>query len=115
MSSGLRDDLIIYFFAHPMLISKEGESPRYTTKLPGKMLTRLNMNAKLNYNLYTQATTLSGKTEYFFTTQTDGTNEARSVEGVLPYKMPNDLSEVSKCIREKDLMETTSSSKTIKQ
>jgi hypothetical protein len=104
MASELRDDLIIIFCAHTMVdpdSAKVGIT-RQVTKLPGKMLSKINLNGKLSYNLYTDVDTSLGVPEYNFVTQTDGTNEARSVKGVLPLRMPNDLSEVIKLIRENE-------------
>lgn len=105
MASGLRDDLIIVFMAHPQEVVKGDQLIRYTTKFPGKMLTKLNMNGKLNYNLYGVVENEGSTKTYSFITQSDGITEARSTEGVLPYKMPNDLNQVCKLIREKDLLE----------
>lgn len=105
MASNLRDDLIIVFMAHPQEVVKGDQLIRYTTKFPGKMLTKINMNGKLNYNLYGLVETDGDEKTYHFITQNDGINEARSTEGVLPHKMNNDLKEVCRLIREKDLLE----------
>lgn len=103
IASQLRDDLIIVFCAHTESYQENGET-LYRTKHGGQKSTKLNLNSRLSYNLYTDVTvSSSGEREYWFVTQTDGRTEARSVEGVLPYKMPNDLSMVVKLIREKDL------------
>lgn len=103
ISSQLREDLIIVFTAHAESY-QEGEKTKYRTKHGGKKLTKINLNSRLSYNLYTDVTTTSdNKREYWFITQTDGSTEARSVEGVLPYKMPNDLGEVVSLIRKLDL------------
>lgn len=103
IASQLRDDLIIVFCAHTESYQENGET-YYRTKHGGQKSTKLNLNSRLSYNLYTDVTvSSSGEREYWFITQTDGNTEARSVEGVLPYKMPNDLSMVVKLIREKDL------------
>jgi hypothetical protein len=62
------------------------------------------MNGKLNYNLYTQVEhSGEGNSEYYLITQTDGTTEARSVGGVLPYKVNNNYAEIFKLIEERDL------------
>lgn len=104
----LRDDLIVVITAHVEEYTINGpggsKTSRFRTLFPGKQLTKLNMYGKLNYNLYTQVETVSpGVNEYYFITQTDGTTEARSSEGVLPYKMPNSLLEVVTKIREAEL------------
>lgn len=75
----------------------------WRTKFDGKKLTKLNMSGKLNYNLYTKVDSQGeGKNQYYLITQSDGTTEARSTKGVLPYKMENNLLEVVKLINEKD-------------
>jgi hypothetical protein len=100
--SDLRDDLIVYTMAHVEPYEANGTT-HWRTKFEGKALTRSNMSGKLNYNLYTTVEHHGeGDNEYFLITQTDGTTEARSTKGVLPYKMKNDLQLVSKLIRELD-------------
>jgi len=82
----LRDDLIIVFVAHPMLINDKDNpyKQKLVTKVGGKKLTTMNLGGKINYNLYTEVKRDGkGGGEYFFLTQSDGVNEARSVHGVL--------------------------------
>ncbi len=103
VASQLREDLIVVFCAHSEGYQEDGIT-KYRTKHGGQKLTKLNLNSRLSYNLYTDVTTGSdNKREYSFITQTDGNTEARSVDGVLPYKMPNDLGEVVSLIRKLDL------------
>jgi len=103
IASQLRDDLIIIFCAHTESFQENGET-YYRTKHGGQKSTKLNLNSRLAYNLYTDVTvSSSNEREYWFVTQTDGHTEARSVEGVLPYRMPNDLGQVVKLIQERDL------------
>ncbi len=103
IASQLRDDLIIIFCAHTESFQENGET-FYRTKHGGQKATKLNLNSRLAYNLYTDVTVnSSNEREYWFVTQTDGHTEARSVEGVLPYRMPNDLGTVVRLIQEKDL------------
>ena len=103
IASQLREDLIIIFAAHAEGYQENGRT-FFRTKHGGQKSTKLNLNSRLSYNLYTEVTTTSeNKREYWFITQTDGTTEARSVEGVLPYKIPNDLELVISSIRKLDL------------
>jgi len=103
IASQLREDLIIIFCAHTEGYQENGRT-FFRTKHGGQKSTKLNLNSRLSYNLYTEVTTTSeNKREYWFITQTDGTTEARSVEGVLPYKIPNDLELVISSIRKLDL------------
>jgi hypothetical protein len=104
----LRKDLIVIFMAHIEPYEADGET-YYRTKTGGQKLTKLNLNSKLAYNLYTKVERTGQHAEYTFITQSDGRNEARSVAGVLPYEMPNDLGEVVHLIRTKQLkLEDTS-------
>lgn len=99
----LRDDLIIFFVAHPETYEDNGTTKR-RTKTGGKKLTKLNLAGKLTYNLYTKVEQIGDKSEYYFITQNDGTTEARSTYGVFDSReIPNDLSLVVKNIFEKDL------------
>ncbi len=103
IASELREDLIVVFGAHQEGYQEDGVT-KYRTKHGGQKLTKVNLNSRLSYNLYTDVSTTSdNRREYWFITQTDGATEARSVQGVLPYKMPNDLGEVVGLIRKLDL------------
>jgi len=102
MAHKLRDDLIIIFGAHTEEYVVDGAT-FFRTKTGGQKLTKLNLSGKLTYNLYTQVERDGSKPEYLFITQNLGNTEARSSEGVLPLKMPNDLSQVISLIRKYDL------------
>ena len=97
----LRDDLCVIFMAHTESFEEDGET-HYRTKLNGQKLTKLNLNSKISYNLYTKVEYTGDTPEYFFITQSNGRTEARSTYGVLDYKMPNDLGEVISRIRKYD-------------
>lgn len=98
-----REDLVIFVTAHIEPYEVEGET-YWRTKTNGQKLTKLNLNSRLNYNLYTHVehNPITEKSEYQFVTQSNGKNEARSAFGVLPYKMPNDLEAVRKAILESE-------------
>lgn len=98
----LREDLIVLFVAHSETYEVNGVT-KHRTKVNGQKLTKLNLAGKLSYNLYTNVEYSGTGPEYTFITQTDGTTEARSTKGVLPLKMPNDLTEVVHLIRTKEL------------
>lgn len=102
MTHKLRDDLIVVFGAHTEEYLIDGVT-HLRTKTGGQKLTKLNLSGKLTYNLYTQVERDGSTPEYFFITQNMGNTEARSSEGVLPLKMPNDLAEVIRRIRVYDL------------
>ena len=98
----LREDLIVCFTAHIEPYEVNGAT-FYRTKTVGQKLTKLNLNSKLAYNLYTQVERDGKHAQYKFITQSDGTTEARSVDGVLEFEMDNDFGEVIHRIRKFDL------------
>lgn len=97
----LREDLIVFVEAHIEPYEADGET-HWRMKTNGQKLTKLNLNGKLNYNLYSHVEFVGNDqpAKFWLITQNNGRNECRSAEGVLPYKMPNDLGEVEKLIRE---------------
>ncbi len=99
--SDLREDLMVFAMAHIEPYDDNGTT-KWRTRFEGKLLTKSNMSGKLNYNLYTKVERENDTNQYYFVTQTDGRNEARSTKGVLPSVMEADLYEVAKLIREKD-------------
>lgn len=102
MAHKLRDDLIVVFCAHPEEYVVDGTT-FFRTKTGGQKLTRLNLNSKLSYNLYTLIEREGTAPSYYFITQNLGNTEARSTEGVLELKMPNSLCEVADRIRKYDM------------
>ena len=98
----LRSDLVVFFMAHIEPYEADGET-HWRTKTSGQKLTKLNLNSKLAYNLYTHVEREGNTPTYYFITQTSGRNEARSVENVLPLKLENDLGLVLESIRKYDL------------
>lgn len=93
-----RDDMVVFVMAHTEPYDVNGIT-HYRTMTNGKKLSKVNLNAFLAYNLYTKIERL-GKDEpkYQLITRSDGTTEARSVMGVFPEIIPNDLEEVRKTV-----------------
>lgn len=99
----LRDDLVVFVMAHIIPYEADGET-HWKTKLGGRYLSKLDLNSKLNYNLYTQIERDGeGPATYSLITQSNGRNEARSAMGVLDFKVENNLLKVGETIREKEL------------
>lgn len=95
-----RDDLVVFVMAHCEPYDVNGIT-HYRTMTNGKKLSKINLNAFLAYNLYTKVTkTPDGKFTYELITQSDGTNEARSVMGVFDTKVDNNLEVVRKSVLE---------------
>ncbi len=100
--SDLRDDLIVFTMAHIEPYEVDGNT-HWRTKTNGKYLTKLNLNSKLNYNLYAHVERgADGSGTYSLFTQSNGKNEARSPMEVLSYKMDNNLAEVANRITQSE-------------
>ena len=99
----LRDDLIVFFVAHSQPYEVNGVT-KYRTLTNGQKLTKLNLAGKLTYNLYTEIEEDGAELKHYFITRSATYNEARAQHGVLPDKMDNNLAEVVRLIRERDLM-----------
>jgi hypothetical protein len=99
-SEELRDDLFIIFTGHTETYQDANFEYKQRLLTGGTKLTKLNLEGKLTYTLYTDVEFEDGKPTYAFLTQTDGSNTARSPEGCFEYKIPNDLEEVIKSIKE---------------
>jgi hypothetical protein len=98
-SSELRDDLIVVFMGHTEYY-QDNSITKQRLLTGGAKLTKLNLEGKLTYTLYTSVEFESGKPEYYFVTQTDGTTSARSPEGCFEFRIPNDLNYVINRIKE---------------
>lgn len=95
MISALRDDLTVFCLAHTEdYLGKDG-LPRQRLKTNGAKLTKLNVEGLSTYTLYTTVARGEEEVEYKFLVQNDGTNTARSPEGVFEnVTIPNDLDTV---------------------
>lgn len=98
-SENLRDDLIVVFIGHTEVYSTS-DGPKLRLKTNGQKLSKLNVEGKLTYTFYSQVE-MDGETpKYFFTTQTDGYNTARTPYGAFKYSIPNDLNFIVNTITE---------------
>lgn len=103
------DDVIIVFFAHIESFKAVDplngmETMAIRTAFPSKSATKQQLSKFLSYNIMTVVDmNEEPENRYKFRTQTTGADEVRSVYGVLPFMMPNNLAEVIRLIREKDL------------
>ena len=90
----LPDDVIVYFLHHPEMDSNTG---RQKAKTIGKMLDeKLTLEGCFDIVLHART---DGQ-EHWFSTQSDGTDTAKSPEEMFEAKIPNDLAFVDKTIRE---------------
>ena len=88
------DDVIVYFLHHPETDSNTGKQKAKTI---GKMLDeKLTLEGCFDIVLHART---DGET-HWFSTQSDGTDTAKSPEGMFEEKIPNDLAFVDKTIRE---------------
>ena len=94
INQNVPDDVIVYFLHHTETDNNTG---RIKAKTVGKMLdNQLTVEGCFNIVLLC---TVEG-TEHFFITQSDGATTAKSPEGMLELRMPNDLKIVDSKIRE---------------
>jgi hypothetical protein len=107
------DDLFIVFLCHSESYKtvdiRGNDVLALRTSFAGAVSHKNLLSKFLNYNVYSffDAEEEEVDKRYKFVTQSNGRTEARSVEGVLPLTMPNDLKMVINLIREKDLCLTT--------
>ena len=91
---GLPDDVIVYFLHH---IQNDDLTGRVKAKTIGKMLDeKLTLEGCFDIVLHCRT---DGQ-EHWFSTQSDGTDTAKSPEEMFEAKIPNDLAFVDKTIRE---------------
>lgn len=90
----LPDDVIVYFMHHAEVDKNTG---RAKAKTIGQMLDQyLTLEGCFDVVLFAQAE----KDGHYFYTKTDGTNTAKSPDGMFEEKIPNDLKMVDTIIRE---------------
>ena len=97
-STELREDLVVVFIGH-VESYQDNYTTRWRLKTNGAKLSKLNLEGKLTYTLYTQAEQADDGMKYYFLTQTDGYNTARSPYGLFDAKIDNDLAYVIDSIR----------------
>lgn len=94
VNNELPDDVIVYFLHHPEMDSNTG---KMKAKTIGKMLDeKLTLEGCFDIVLHART---DGQ-EHWFSTQSDGTDTAKSPEDMFEAKIPNDLAFVDKTIRE---------------
>ena len=94
VNNDLPDDVIVYFLHHPETDSNTG---RLKAKTIGKMLDeKLTLEGCFDIVLHAR----TDGAEHWFSTQSDGTDTAKSPEDMFEAKIPNDLAFVDKTIRE---------------
>ena len=94
VNNELPDDVIVYFLHHP---ETDGNTGKMKAKTIGKMLDeKLTIEGCFNIVLVAK----TDGAEHWFETQSDGTNTAKSPEGMFPPKIPNDLALVDRTIRD---------------
>jgi hypothetical protein len=94
VNNELPDDVIVYFLHHPETDSNTG---RVKAKTIGRMLDeKLTLEGCFDIVLHAKT---DGQ-EHWFSTQSDGTDTAKSPEEMFEARIPNDLAFVDKTIRE---------------
>ena len=98
------DNVIVYFLHHTELDTNTG---RTKAKTIGKMLDE-KLTLEGTFNIVLRTAKENG--EYFFLTQSDGSDTTKSPEEMFPERIPNDLAMVDKAIRDYYGLEEVSSS-----
>ena len=94
VNNELPDDEIVYFLHHPETDSNTG---KVKAKTIGRMLDeKLTLEGCFDIVLHAR----TDGVEHWFSTQSDGTDTAKSPEEMFPDKIPNDLALVDRTIRE---------------
>ena len=101
MISALREDLTVFCLAHTEDYMGKDGAARQRLKTNGAKLTKLNIEGLSTYTLYTSVARGEEGANYNFSVQNDGTNTARSPEGVFESLLiPNDFHNVVNSIQE---------------
>jgi len=101
MISTLREDLSVFCLAHTEDFTGKDGLGRQRLKTNGAKLTKLNVEGLSTYTLYTSVIRGEEGVSYKFLVQNDGSNTARSPEGVFEdILIPNDLDKVVSNIQE---------------
>jgi len=98
----LRGTLKVYILTHDEVV-KQGVNERRKMKTIGNLLDdKITLEGMFTYVIFTHVEKQVGKDQstYSFITNTDGWTTAKSPKGCLPYKIPNDLTLISKAIED---------------
>lgn len=95
-ASQLRSGLKIYFLTH-----EDDSTEDRKMKTLGKLLAeKLTPEGLASIVVYGELESKDKKNKYYFSTQSDGTTNAKSPMGMFPYDIPNDIDLMSKRINE---------------
>lgn len=96
-----REDLVIFLLMHPETDLDASGNRITRVKTIGKAIEKyMTVESLFTVVLFTRVRRNGENNEYLFTTQTDGTNTAKSPEGVFPLReIPNDLLAVAKAVQ----------------
>ena len=102
INNGLRDNLIVYLFAHPESYYNESGLLAEKISTPGKQLEKLVPESFSSVVLYTEVTFMPGKDpEFYFRTKNNGADTCKTPIGMFKDTLvPNDLNDVESIIRE---------------
>lgn len=97
----LRDDIIVYLFAHPEVTYDEGGFSTEKLLMPGKQLNNFVLESFSSVVLYTEVVKTPGKpNEYYFRTECNN-DTAKTPIGLFEERLiPNDVVEVNKAIED---------------
>jgi len=97
----LREDVIVYIFAHPETVYDEAGFSKERILMPGKQLNNFVLESFSSIVLYTEVMSNPGQpNEYTFRTQTNNDTAKTPIDMFEERNIPNDLAKVSEAIRE---------------
>lgn len=101
INNSLRDDLIVYLFAHPESYFNDIGLLSEKISTPGKQLEKLVPESFSSIVLYTEVSVMVGKDpEFMFRTKTNGADTCKTPMSMFEATViPNDLNEVEHIIR----------------
>lgn len=97
----MREDIIVYLFAHPETVYDESGFSSEKIMMPGKQLNNFALESFSSIVLYTEVVKTPGKSnEYYFRTECNNDTAKTPIDLFEERLIPNDLLSVSKTIRE---------------
>lgn len=102
INNGIRNDLIVYLFAHPESYYTDVGLLSERAAVQGKQLEKFSPESFSSVVLYTEVKVVPGKNpEYYFRTRSNGADTCKTPMGMFEETIvPNDLVDVEKVIRD---------------
>ncbi|MBU0846988.1 ATP-binding protein [Patescibacteria group bacterium] len=97
----VRADIIVYYLCHSEIVKDPDDVKYRKAKVLGKMIDdKVTLEGMFTIVLFTEVERNNNLISYWFTTNNDGYNTAKSPVGMFEFKIPNDLQLISNTINE---------------